>query len=532
MSSVKVLDFVARELEGRILTVSSVSAFVAAEKAADKLDMTATSREAAELAVLLPKAPLERIGEEFGRPTAEIVKSLRASSPCSGVALEVMALYERSEGNGDRRDAAIAACAAEAAVASEEDRGTLLNALDVMADVETDEARRAFLAELRAGLAGPRRTEAGVERAGRTRMISISMDVCGSTEAKARMKKRARNKQELTRWYEAFHRGFMCLEWRFYGALFQAVPGEAGWDWKHAFVVKGIGDEIWLLYEIGEDDLCKLGSLFARLLHAALEVANCPIYWTSVPHDDEDSGDAPSEAKFLPLKFYIDIIEDAFEVSGPRRDFVTQRLRKILDSEGNWAIEDFIELGNRLHAGSLMADGRRLVTAIRTDYIGWEVDRFFRATKFALPCVVTVGQALFEKVIDMSKDSKEGLGGTRLKKMVVEYPIQQGRGKRFDHCFRYVKKAIGRKDLKGVGEGYAVYRVIRKSDLLKLRHTDVDKAIMKETFKAFTRKMERAVRAELHSRRVAPALRFGKAVVARLRCALSLMQSSWQKQRK
>ena len=126
MSSVKVLDFVARELEGRILTVSSVSAFVAAEKAADRLDMTATSREAAELAVLLPKAPLERIGEEFGRPTAEIVKSLRASSPCSGVALEVMALYERSEGNGDRRDAAIAACAAEAAVASEEDRGTLL----------------------------------------------------------------------------------------------------------------------------------------------------------------------------------------------------------------------------------------------------------------------------------------------------------------------------------------------------------------------------------------------------------------------
>ena len=35
MSPVNVLDFVARELKGQIMTVSSLSAFVAAEKAAD-----------------------------------------------------------------------------------------------------------------------------------------------------------------------------------------------------------------------------------------------------------------------------------------------------------------------------------------------------------------------------------------------------------------------------------------------------------------------------------------------------------------
>ena len=503
MSGVKVLDFVARELEGRILTVSSVSAFVAAERAADRLNMTATSREAAELAVLLPKAPLERISEEFGRPTADIVEALRPSN--STVALEAMALCGRSEDDEDRRDAAIAAFAAEAVVASEEDRETLLNILgDLMASVEINEERRAFLAELRTGLRVPRRTAAEVERGGRTRMISISMDVCGSTETKARMKERARGEQEqLARWYEAFHREFMCLEWRLYRALFQTVAGETGWDWKNAFVVKGIGDEIWLLYEIGEDDFSKLGSLFRRLLHAALEVASYPMHWTAVPHDD-DNGDAPGEAKFLPLKFYIDIIEDAFEVSVPRRDFVTPRLREILDSEGSWAIEDSIELGNRLHAGSLMADGRRLVTAIRTDYIGWEVDRFFRATKFALPCVVTVGQALFEKVIGVSEDSEKGMGGTHLKKMVVEYPIQQGRAKWFDHCFRYVKKTIKRRHLKGVGEGYVVYHVIREFDLLRLRHNGVDKAIMKETFKVFTQKMERVVRPSCSSKSTTP----------------------------
>ena len=206
-------------------------------------------------------------------------------------------------------------------------------------------------------------------------------------------------------------------------------------------------------------------------------------------------GEGLSEAKHLPVKFYIDIVDEVFEVSGPRRDFVTQRLPEILGSEGSRAIEDFIELGNRLHAGSLMGDARRLVAAIRSDYIGWEVDRFFRATKFALPCVVTVGQALFEEVIDVSEASDEGLGGTGLQKMVVACPIHQGGGTRDDHRFRYVKKAIRPAKLKGVGEGYAVYRVLCEFDLLGLRHSCADEAIMEKTFKVFTAEMERAVRA-------------------------------------
>ena len=183
------LDFVARELEGRILTVSSISAFVAAEKAA---------------------------------------------------------------------------------VASEEDRKLMVNLVYIMTCVETDAARSAFLKKLRARLQAPERTDAEVERRDRTRLISISMDVSGSTAVKESIRRRARDAQELTRWYEAYHSEFLWLEWRFYSALFQAVAGDVGLDWKQAFVVKGIGDEIWLLYE----------------------------------------------------------------VSGPRHDFVTQRLPEILGSEG------------------------------------------------------------------------------------------------------------------------------------------------------------------------------------------------------
>ena len=457
--------------------------------------MGAVSREAAQLAVLLPRAPVEPIRDEFGAATADIVELLRLTSPYSSIASEAVSLHNTSQDDRTRRDAAIAAFAAEAAVACPEHRESMVESVDFMVGRETDVERRAFLGELRAQLSGPDGADLQPQSRGRTRVISISMDVCGSTEAKSRMKACARDEKELTNWYEEFHRQFLWLEWRFYTALFRAASAEVGWDWKHAFVVKGIGDEIWLLYEVTEKDYWKLRSLVSRLLHSALSVASSLIHWTSAPDDDEDRGDSSWEAKHLPLKFYVDIIDDAFEVSGPRGDFVTQQLPDILGAHESWSGEDFIELGNRLHAGSLMGDGRRLVTAIRTDYIGWEIDRFFRATKFALPCVVTVGQSLFEEVIDVSEDSDEGLGGTSLQTAVIECPIYEIGATRFDHCFRYVKQEIGPDDLKGVGEGYAVYRVLRQFDLYRLRHTGADDAIMKETFKVFTSAMERAERA-------------------------------------
>ena len=58
-----------------------------------------------------------------------------------------------------------------------------------------------------------------------------------------------------------------------------------------------------------------------------------------------------------------------------------------------------------------------------------------------------------------------------------------------------MKKEIRPGKLKGVGEGYAVYRVLREFDLLGLRHSCADEAIMEKTFKVITAEMERAVRA-------------------------------------
>ena len=283
------------------------------------------------------------------------------------------------------------------------------------------------------------------------------------------------------------------------GVLPVAVPhvsGEIGWDWKRAFVVKGIGDQIWLLYEVWEEDNWKLPSLVVRLLHAALDAARRLISWTSATDDDEDGDEEPWDTRHLLVKFYVDIVDDAFDITALRRDFVTERLPQILGAEDGWAGEDFIELGNRLHAGSFLGDGRRLVTAIRSDYIGWEVDRFFRMTKYALPSVVAVGQGLFEEAVDVSPDTAEGIGGTELREAVFACPVPEGAGTRYDRCFRFVKEKIGAESPKGVGEGYAVYRVLRKRDLLGLRDTGANEHVMQDTYEVFTTAMEDAVRGE------------------------------------
>ena len=500
MNGLEILDFVLKEMEGRILTASSMSGFVAAERAADSLEMDLVSRQAAELAVLFPKAPLDRVEERFGALVAEIASALRRTSAYSKIAIEAMSLYGPSNNDRIRRDAAIATIAAEIEVASAEDRQVLTNALDLMAHEEHDASRRAFIDELGKRLPSDEATEEESGRDGRTRVISISMDVCGSTDVKARMRQRAQDDKDLNRWYADFQRQFLHAEWRFYESLFRESDGEISWNWKRAFVVKGIGDEIWLIYEVWEEDEYKLPALMARLLHAAHEATGQLIQWVSAPEEHEGGGwdqdDAkPWERKNLPLKFYVDIIDDAFEITGPRRDFMTERLPLILGEEDVWAGGDFIELGNRLHAGSLLGDGRRLVTTTRTDYIGWEVDRFFRMTKYALPSVVVVGGNLFEEAVQGSPKDAEVVGDTELRKAVFACPIPDSPGTRFDHWFRFVRKDVDADSLKGVGEGYAVYQVIRKLELLGLRHTGADDEIMEDTYHVFTKEMEDAVRA-------------------------------------
>src|SRR5947209_10390778 len=87
-------------------------------------------------------------------------------------------------------------------------------------------------------------------------LISISIDVAGSTEAKSRILAIAAQEGWRHQLYKDFYRQFLFAEDRFYSAILRTNPGLRGikLDWQRLFVVKGIGDEIWLLYEVTSDD--------------------------------------------------------------------------------------------------------------------------------------------------------------------------------------------------------------------------------------------------------------------------------------
>ena len=182
-----------------------------------------------------------------------------------------------------------------------------------------------------------------------------------------------------------------------------------------------------------------------------------------------------------------------------RRDVLTPRPTSCGSSRVLFAIYARIyaavNMGNRLNLGVLMKDGRKMISLVRTDYIGWEIDRFFRASKSAMPCIATIGQRLFDKIEGTSWEDAEPVPNTVLRRLVVECPLFPGRGSiRYDHSFLALKQEMREEELKGVGAPYSVYHIVRDIQLFGLHHNQVAKRTMGRTRQYFTPDMVDAVR--------------------------------------
>lgn len=208
------------------------------------------------------------------------------------------------------------------------------------------------------------------------------------------------------------------------------------------------------------------------MLHAALDLA-------SRTNEDDDSAEGEWERRAYPLKVYADVVEGALDVSGERRDYLSGRMGAILDAGSANRPAEYTDLGNRLNVGAMMRDLRRTVSFVRSDYIGWEVDRFFRASKSAMACVATIGQRLFDKMEGSGWEDAKPVASTELRRLVVECPLDPGGiSTRYDHEFLTVKEDLKQDDLKGLGEAYAVYHVMDEMALIGLhRDPTVEEAI-------------------------------------------------------
>lgn len=279
-------------------------------------------------------------------------------------------------------------------------------------------------------------------------LISISLDLAGSTEAKAAIL-RAKNEDpdDVAQCYESLFRQFFHHEAGFYlhllsgGILLEAI-----------LLVKTIGDEIWTVVTCPRPEI---GRRALTVIQASLDTVTKTISVPCLkrrPSEDEmtDPGSPNPGREHQPLgiKAYVDLFERPYEVTKLRSDAFLESLAEFTHSGAG--VQPVLErLGG---FGLNMLGGTRASLSYRTDFIGFEVDRFFRCSKFAQAGQLKIGRTLARALLLEEGTALPPCDGAPAD---VTFAVSEtGR-----HTLRLSRECIRRDDLKGIGQGYALFRV-------------------------------------------------------------------------
>ncbi|MDZ7791914.1 MAG: hypothetical protein U5L08_15735 [Xanthomonadales bacterium] len=176
-----------------------------------------------------------------------------------------------------------------------------------------------------------------------------------------------------------------------------------GLDITKLFLIKSIGDEVWYSYDLnGLEELQKLRTT-AKIIDLLVSLHTKCFSFSAGPPEGPDDWDSSTPGSFvqidLPLKITLDVTYDAFEVGELRERFLASPVASLIDKETagdpvRAGDDEYINLCNRLGLATRVKTDSRLFSTVRSDYIGWEVDRFFRLTKFAARNAVLLGPSV------------------------------------------------------------------------------------------------------------------------------------------
>jgi hypothetical protein len=290
------------------------------------------------------------------------------------------------------------------------------------------------------------------------RLFSISIDLVGSTDAKTRvMKLAAGDGRRIDAFNARIYQAFCSIEEAFYrhaaGKYGEGSP--VGLD--RFFAVKGIGDEIWLLCESSAD---LIGEQGARLIDAALEIASKQVHLIATENEeknpfqfDRNFDYGAIEPVLSPIKVFMDVVEHASDLGKMRDDRLIAAIPQIImESRGHApSSAELARIASRLCFGASEATRWARFEVYRTDYIGHEVDRFFRTTKAALPGTVGIGMSMAQHLGLTFGEPVSGI--TAVYKRAGE-PLRGGTPHDPIHAARRTFA-----DLKGIGYPYDVYQL-------------------------------------------------------------------------
>jgi hypothetical protein len=114
---------------------------------------------------------------------------------------------------------------------------------------------------------------------------SISIDLCGSTDAKTRVLNNSQgNQAKIDHYNKLIYERFCWVEQRFFSGLMSRYSTGKPIPPLRLFTVKGIGDEMWTLCSATDEDVEDIGH---RLIDVAIEVAK-EVINLAVPENDDD----------------------------------------------------------------------------------------------------------------------------------------------------------------------------------------------------------------------------------------------------
>ncbi len=299
--------------------------------------------------------------------------------------------------------------------------------------------------------------------------ISISIDLSGSTEVKKTIRNfSSKDKDNISLLYTRFIEQLYLLEMKFYESL---VNNQI--ELKNLFVVKTIGDEIWIIYDLSKDkvkyDSLEFNKLIYNIIYGLIYMimGNNHIIIRERQFVEEEKYDFEKQAKVKSKKIniipkvFIDLIEEYEETSNIRYKIFERMFDKLIPYTEQGAlsssdqINNFQEYLNNLNFGTQMggSGNNKFDVSYRFDPIGFEVDRFFRLTKFSQPGVVTIGQNLYSKLlVNKLSETTNEIG--YIESFV--FPYGDKYFQRVDY-FQYIFRKIDNSTLKGIDENYYLF---------------------------------------------------------------------------
>lgn len=321
-------------------------------------------------------------------------------------------------------------------------------------------------------------------------LISVSIDIAGSTELKRQIKEISKGNQDnINRLYREYAQRIYCMEMDLYLLL---VNGKL--ELENLFVIKNLGDESWFVYDINDMDTKTLqfNKIFHTIFHALANIHK-KYYDIFMSERKPSPGEEINEKSpfrwtwpDIAAKAYMDLIKDYEEISDVRRKVFLERNSDFFSLDElrlgeKFRPEKLSKLISNFNIGNFwsMIDNK-ITISHRFDPIGFEVDLFFRCTKFAYPGITGIGKNLFQNLYGVRIEDFKPNETIRNYNMAVGNP-NQVRFYNYDilHC-REIKK----NKIKGIGGNYNIYYLINESYLpndISLRINEPH-GIYKETF--------------------------------------------------